>query len=245
MNCDAATRCSTDADCSEGQICGSACTTVGTDPGNMAEIQKATFGGQVGAPYVIGGCHMDDFDCIQGEWTHMRHKNSGAFHASDYNSMICRCTDENGDDVKPVGELCNPCNGPDCHDPTYPGPEPRPAPANVACFSGVGLYNPSSGHRQISVAFRVEVEDRGEPGGGQNAGNLDDVYRIRIWIPTGSETAVGLAESACCSNSITEVVTAIGLPDINDGGNLIHGNLQIHPLTGNPNNPPNGTCPLP
>ena len=30
-------------------------------------------------------------------------------------------------------------------------------------------------------------------------------------------------------------------PDINDGGNLIHGNLQIHPQTGNPNN--NSTCP--
>jgi len=37
-------------------------------------------------------------------------------------------------------------------------------------------------------------------------------------------------------------VGAIGLPSVNDGGNLTHGNLQIHPQTGNPTN--NDTCPL-
>jgi hypothetical protein len=218
-----------------------------TDPASPAEIEKATFGGQVGAPYVIGGCNLDDFDCIQGQWTHMRHSRKGTFHASEYNSMVCRCTDADGNDVLPVGQLCNPCQGPDCHDPTYPGPEPRPAPANVACFSGKGLWKPTNGRREIPVAFRVEVEDRGEPGAGQNA-NLEDVYRIRIWIPTVPQSqqdaeATRLAVAACCTNAIADVVTAIGVPSVNDGGNLTHGNLQIHPQTGNPNN--NNTCPLP
>jgi hypothetical protein len=222
----------------------SACTT---DPTTEAEIQKATFGGQVGAPYVIGGCNLDNFDCIQGEWTHMRHNGKGTFHASEYNSMICRCVDAEGNDVLPVGQLCNPCHGPDCHADDYPGPEPRPAPANVACFSGKGLWKPTPGRRQIPVAFRVEWEDRGEPGAGQNAGNLEDVYRIRIWIPNVSpnkqdDEATRLAVAACCSNTVDQVVSAIGLPDVNDGGNLTHGNLQIHPQTGNPNN--NSTCPV-
>jgi len=66
---------------------------------------------------------------------------------------------------------------------------------------------------------------------------------MRIWIPSGSETAVGLAEAACCASSIDDVVAAIGLPDIEDGGNLVHGNLQVAPQTGHPEN--SGACPLP
>jgi hypothetical protein len=222
-------------------------STCTTDPTTGAEIEKATFGGQVGAPYVIGGCNLDDFDCIQGQWTHMRHSRKGTFHASDYNSFVCRCTDADGNDVLPVGQLCNPCQGPECHDPEYPGPEPRPAPANVACFSGKGLWRATNGRREVPVAFRVEIEDRGEPGAGSNA-NLEDVYRIRIWIPQVPQNqqdaeATRLAVEACCTNSVTDVVDSIGLPNVNDGGNLTHGNLQIHPQTGNPNN--NNTCPLP
>jgi hypothetical protein len=223
----------------------SECTT---DPATGAEIAKATFGGQVGAPYVIGGCNLDNFDCIQGEWTHMRHNRKGTFHASEYNSMICRCTDADGNDVLPVGQLCNPCHGPECHADDYPGPEPRPAPANVACFSGKGLWRPTAGRREVPVAFRVEWEDRGEPGAGQNAGNLEDVYRIRIWIPDVPQNqqdaeATRLAVLACCTNTVDQAISSIGrLPDVNDGGNLTHGNLQIHPQTGNPTN--NDTCPL-
>ena len=173
---------------------------------------------------------MDDFDCIQGEWTHMRHSKSGTFHAMDYNSMVCQCVDANGTPVGTTGHLCNPCHGSDCHDPNYPGPEPRPAPANVACFSGKGLWYPTNGRRSIPVAFRVEVEDRGEPGAGNNAGNLEDDYRIRIWIPTVPQNqqdaaATALAEASCCTNSITDTISMIrvlgtassdGLPDIND-----------------------------
>jgi hypothetical protein len=196
-----------------------------TDPNILAEIQRATFGGQVGAPFGLVGCH-DDFDSIQGSWTHIRHKHRGTFHASDYNSLVCGCDDGAGGPGVLDGNLCNP------GDPET-GPEPRPAPANIACFTGVGNYNRTNGRRTILVAFRVEVEDRGEPGAGRNAGNLEDVYRIRIWIPTNSEDAVELADAACCTNPTPDIRP----PDVSDGGNLIHGNLQIHPPTGNPTNP--------
>src|SRR6185295_3890620 len=95
---------------------------------------------------------------------------------------------------------------------------------------------PTAGRRSIPVGFRVEIEDRGEPGGGNNAGNLDDVYRIRIWFGSSTADAVAKAEAACCQNDIASVIGNIGPPNVLDGGNLIHGNLQIHKLTGNPNN---------
>jgi hypothetical protein len=196
-----------------------------TDPSILAEIQRASFGGQVGAPFGLVGCH-DDFDQIQGEWTHLRHKHRGSFHAADYNSLVCGCDDGEGGPGNLDGNLCNPGD-------REPGPEPRPAPANIACWTGVGDYNPTNGRRTIRVAFRVEVEDRGEPGAGQNAGSLEDVYRIRIWIPTHSEDANVLANLACCTNEVPD----IRLPNVSDGGNLIHGNIQIHPPTGNPTNP--------
>ena len=196
-----------------------------TDPNLLAEIQRATFGGQVGAPFGIVGCH-DDFDQIQGQWTHLRHKRRGSFHASDYNSLVCGCDSGDGAGFGGLdGTLCNPGD-----DET--GPEPRPAPANIACFTGVGNYARNGGRRTVQVAFRVEVEDRGEPGAGRNAGNLEDVYRIRIWIPTNQEDVNDLAAAACCTIPNPDIRT----PDVTDGGNLIHGNLQIHPATGNPNN---------
>ena len=90
-------------------------------------------------------------------------------------------------------------------------------------------------------------------------------YEIRIWIPGTCSNAPGthcntnqqcnapgfcrtddaqtLAEAACCDKTVDQVITDIGLPNVFDGGNLIHGNLQIHPQTGNPNN--NSTCPIP
>src|SRR5207247_9231105 len=107
-----------------------------TDPNAFAEIEKATFAGQVAAPRVIDGCQMDTFQCIEGQWTHVRGHRRGTLHASDYNSMICRCVDAEGNDLLPVGQLCNPCSGPGCPDPNDPLPEPRPAPATGASFSG-------------------------------------------------------------------------------------------------------------
>ena len=99
-------------------------------------------------------------------------------------------------------------------------------------MTGVGNYNRNNGRRTIRVAFRVEVEDRGEPGAGRNAGNLEDVYRIRIWIPTNQEDVNELADAGVLHEPVPDIRT----PDVSDGGNLIHGNLQIHPPTGNPNN---------
>jgi hypothetical protein len=140
--------------------------------------------------------------------------------------MVCKCDVGDGTVVDGVcGDRVN-------------GPTPPAAPANLACFTGTALWNPTAGHRSLPVAFRVEIEDRGEPGGGNNAGNLDDVYRIRIWFASSSTDAQTKAEAACCANSITEVTQNIGLADVMDGGNLIHGNLQIHKLTGNHTNLP-------
>jgi hypothetical protein len=223
--------CDSDSDCQQNEEC-RFCTTDGDNA--SAAIYKATFGGQVGAPFVIPGCHQND-ECVQGNWTHQRHKKHGSLHGPSFYNMVCRCEQADGA-LTPPGTLCNECSGAGCHDPDYPGPEPRPAPANIACFTGTALWNPTSGRRTLNVAFRVEIEDRGEPGGGNNAGNLEDVYRIRIWYADDATEAAELADAACCLNDIASVTTNIGLPNIIDGGNLVHGNLQIHPRTGNPNN---------
>jgi hypothetical protein len=89
------------------------------------------------------------------------------------------------------------------------------------------------------VAFRVEVEDRGEPGAGSNAGTLEDVYRRRVWVPQGAETVDQLAASVCCTVPNEQLETPCGPPDhfrcpeVDDGGNLTRGNLQIHPMPPN------------
>jgi len=91
------------------------------------------------------------------------------------------------------------------------------------------------------VAFRVEVEDRGEPSVGTNADDTCDVMRIRIWIPTTSENVKLLADGACCTHDVP-VGQAARAPNIDDGGNLLHGNIQIHPELPNTQD---GTCPVP
>src|SRR5262249_37967681 len=96
----------------------------GLDTNESAEDTTARFGGQVGAPCGCIGC-FDTYDDIQGNWEHPRKSKKGNFHAQDYNSLVCGC------DGVFDGKLCNPGNRP-------PGPEPRKAPANMACFSGVG-----------------------------------------------------------------------------------------------------------
>ena len=202
------------------------CTFCTTDPNGGAQIEKATFGGQVGAPYVIPGCHLNA-ECVQGNWTHQRHKKHGSLHAPEFYNVVCDC--DNGDGTSTPGV---------CGD-RETGPEPPVAPANKICFTGTALWRPTAGRREIPVAIRVEIEDRGEPGGGNNAGNLDDVYRMRIWFGSSTADAVEKAEAACCDFDIGSVISNIGFPNVLDGGNLIHGNLQIHKLTGNPtNNPP-------
>ena len=108
----------------------------------------------------------------------------------------------------------------------------------MACFSGLGDYNPSNGKKTVTVAFRVEVEDRSEPGAGKVA--ADDLYRIRIWIPGQSESPEVLAAMACCT--VSDANLTIRTPNIDDGGRIIHGNIQIHPPL---NHTLNGVCPVP
>jgi hypothetical protein len=184
---------------------------------------KATGGGQVGAPCGCIGC-FDDFDHIQGSWQHSRKKKQGSMHALDFSSLVCGCDADAG------GPLPGKFDGVICGD-RDTGPLPRPAPANLACFTGVGDFSETgTGKKTERVAFRVEVEDRGEPGAGTNSGPSEDVYDIRIWRPTGNETVKTLVDAICCRKSTAQAVADAGRqPDIFDGGNLIHGNLQIHP----------------
>jgi hypothetical protein len=194
----------------------------GVDLEDFADISVAYHGGQVGAPCGCIGC-FDQFDHVQGQWQHQRKKQKGNFHARDYNSLVCGC------DGVLDGNLCGDRDT---------GPLPRPAPANIACFSGKG--NLKRGGRSIEAAFRVEVEDRGEPGAGENSDPTPDVYRMRIWVPKGQETIEGLALGACCTNG-EPTGQAARQPEIDDGGDVLKGNIQIHPQI-----PAHiGECPVP
>lgn len=121
------------------------------------------------------------------------------------------------------------------------GPEPRHAPANKICFSGLGDYALTKGKRaKQSVVFRVDIEDRGEPGNSQAIGsagkpNPPDRYRMRIWFTNGLNAAQVLALrcQVACRDPLMESVCA-PCPDIDDGGDLNDGNRQIHPPTGAP-----------
>src|SRR5207245_8814541 len=113
-------------------------------------------------------------------------------------------------------------------------------PANTLCFSGPGNYALTNGKRDTrSVVFRVDVEDRSEPGG-TNGPPPPDRYRIRIWF-VDADTSAGmtLRQEVACADATTEELTAtsasVPTPVIDDGGDLIRGNQQIHP-------PLNTTC---
>jgi hypothetical protein len=194
----------------------------------------ATHGGQVGAPIGVATPFTADSPCIAGEWTHVRHIRKGLdgnFHARSFDSLECACLPcpENPDAPGVVGSLCNP-------DDRICGPEPRRAPANKICFSGPGDYAMTNGKRAgRSVVFRVDVEDRSEPGG-TNGPPPPDRYRMRIWF-VGPDTSDGLTlrQAVACADPTTETITA-PTPDIDDGGDLFRGNQQIHP-------PLNKTCP--
>jgi hypothetical protein len=214
------------------------------------DVTKATGGGQVGAPCGCIGC-FDQFDNIKGNWEHSRKKKQGSFKATDFNSLTCGCecdgtcdtsghctnspstsctADKDCSQLSSIdGGLCNAGN-------RICGPEPRKAPANLACFSGTGTYSETGTKKTEPVAFRVEVEDHGEPGAGTNSDATDDEYRIWIYRLQGSETVKSLAVSICCHNPDTDSANPANeefgagrTADIFDGGNLIHGNLQIHP----------------
>jgi len=150
---------------------------------------------------------FDQFNLVQGNWQHDQKKKKGKFQSTDYNSLMCGC-----DGV---------FNGQTC---------PGGTVGNSACFSGTGTLNPTgTGKKLTTVAFRTEVEDDGEAG-------TNDFYRMRIWIPTGAETVKQLAAGACCTNA-SPTGQAGRAPDIDEGGNLLHGNIQVKPQ-------PQG-CPVP
>jgi hypothetical protein len=236
------------------------------------DVRYVTHGGQVGAPF---GRQTDnpgtpyvefdpDSDCIHGRWTHVRHMKGGLqgnFHATTFDSLMCACLDytTNRGNLTPApnpkfGELCNADSKKG-----GPGPEPRPASANKITFTGVGNYANPNGRRQGRVVlFRVDIEDRSEPGGYHPGGQKapPDRYRIRLWELTevelrqlndpadqlcdmrraiaASTDNVWQTDGAMDLNTGKPVangtaVFGIRAPNVDDGGALTHGNHQLHP----------------
>jgi hypothetical protein len=192
----------------------------------------------------------------------------GNFHARFFDTLHCICLGP---------EFCDPTCEPDAtgkyqlgttnnnvcnpNDHKIAGPQPRKAPANKIVFTGVGDWADPNGRREgRSVLFRVDIEDRSEPGGYHPGGAKDpaDRYRIRIWVLTDAEcarlSADGLLDfrnciAACNGIQYRDGVFAadlqnhcggpgtltfpggcpVRLPDIDDGGEMEHGNHQIHP----------------
>jgi hypothetical protein len=245
------------------------------------EVRYVTHGGQVGAAFGVAGapdCAADtgfNNECIRGEFQHVRHIKGGlrgTFHAAgngnehDFDSLMCACLPcAHSDTASPFGG-CHPDDrcyaGEDgqvnglCHPgERLCGPEPRKAPSNKICFSGVGDYTMSNGKKtEASVVFRVDLEDRGEPGNAHALGhaankmNPPDRYRMRMWFITGDPDSAAnkaLRATVACRASgngspLCEILpatldclgTATPAPDIDDGGDLDRGNRQIHPNTG-------------
>jgi hypothetical protein len=107
------------------------------------------------------------------------------------------------------------------------------------------------------VLFRVDIEDRSEPGNSHAGGSTapHDRHRIRIWILTDAELArlnnpndrlLDFRRAIACSPGSTALsdgavgpdrkpvplgtaVFGVRAPDIDDGGVMNHGNHQIHP----------------
>ena len=201
-------------------------------------VIDATHGGQVGASVGVATPFTPDSACIKGEWTHVRHvrpRLRGNFHARSFDSLDCACLPCAGDPGSgTVTEgLCNAGD-------RICGPEPRRAPDNAICFSGLGDYTMTKGRRNRRTAvFRVDIQDHSEPGGSQSGGGAanppPDRYRIRLWFVNAGDEAIALRMAVSCNNPAgrgagNEVVDAsAGSPDIDDGGDLTTGNHQIHP----------------
>jgi hypothetical protein len=198
------------------------------DPNTLAEITKAQFAGQVGAPCGCFGC-FDKFDpklaSVQGNWSHKRKNKGGSMHAKTFNSLVCDCLGGNSGPGTP------------CLDAEHPLTE-----ADHICITGVADFIPDSGNKKpIPVAFRFEATDHGEPG-------RADFYEMHILKPSGQLTVAAVAKAICCTKPYVQPgnTTAIA----NDSGNLVTGNIQIHPALkrslAEECPPPDGVCePLP
>jgi hypothetical protein len=210
-------------------------------------------GGQVGAALSDETPWTPADKCISGEWQHNRHLTGGSLvgvlHASgnrsvhQFDSLLCACLPcpENLGAVGVVGNVCNPGD-------KICGPDPRHAPANKICFSGVGDYTFSNGPRTVKAVFRVDIEDRSE-GNSASSTLPPDRYRIRIWVldpscgrdpnPDSSANMALRFGASADPNKIVVLSTtedlkvpSIAPPDIDDGGDMVQGNHQIHPSTG-------------
>jgi hypothetical protein len=224
------------------------------------DARFVTHGGQVGAPYgdttcVVVSNPLDGNPCIHGRWTHVRHGtagNVGNFHARRYDTLASACLDTNvgPGGVYGAGTIVNGVCNPGDRD-SGPG-QPRAA-ANKIVFTGVGDWAPQSGRRQPqTVLFRVDIEDRGEPGGSHPRGSHapPDRYRIRIWVlsdlelqqlqgsgPDSRLTAFRTAIAACNGLGVRDgadvpngaAAFGVRAPEIDDGGELQRGKHQIHP----------------
>jgi hypothetical protein len=245
-------------------------------------VRYVTHGGQVGAPVANKVCTVtEEFflgnPCIHGRWTHVRHMQGGLrgnFHARYYDTLNCACLDTNttlvvtnvvGVNGAPNQTYANLVYGAGtsvdgvCGNRNI-GPLPRPAGANKIAFTGVGDWADPNGRRAPrATLFRVDIEDRGEPGnshalgngnGNSKKGRVPDRYRIRIWVLSNAELAqlrggsgdrylldFRNAISACIGLNVQDGATVpngtavfgVRAPDIDDGGELEHGNHQIHP----------------
>jgi hypothetical protein len=185
-----------------------------TSPNGLT-IKKITHGGQLGAPFSQMDCGaVLGNPCIRGQWSHIRHYEGSAnprdvidmdFHSTTpkgvYDSLFCACLGccdpETGAFIPPTlgpkvhkFQICNPDDHKVC------GPMPRPAPANVIIWSGVGKVTPtddvggSRAAQQEWVIFRIYIEDRSEPGGAHPGGAVEpaDIYCFQAW-KTGIKTS--------------------------------------------------------
>jgi hypothetical protein len=227
-----------------------------------SDARFVTHGGQVGAPLGDHNCSVAPGPvaanpCIRGQWTHVRHGNGnedGTFHARLFDTINCACLDTNDGAGGVYGSgtvtngVCNP-------DDRIAGPEPRRAPANRIAFTGIGQWSQRhSDQGSLPVLFRVDIEDRGEPGGSHPGGGKPppDRYRIRIWVLSATELSELLGAgpdshlvnfrnsiSACNGINVRDgadvpngtAVFGVRAPDIDDGGVLQRGNHQIHPAS--------------
>jgi hypothetical protein len=256
-----------------------------TSPNGLT-IKKITHGGQLGAPFAQMDCGaILGNPCIRGQWQHTRHYEGKAnprdvfdmdFHSQtpkgQYDSLSCAClgccVPADGTNtfvdafIGPLHpnqkfSLCNPDDHKVC------GPQPRPSPANAIIWSGIGKVTPVddvTGSRPAQaewVVFRVYIEDRSEPGGGQPGGAVEpaDIYCFQAW-KTGikiskkpdfsviaADFRMALGQANCdfltALQSGAQPIGTLPSPevmgltaDIQDCGPLYDGNHQIHPATG-------------
>jgi hypothetical protein len=238
------------------------------------DVRFVTHGGQVGSPAGNATTFDPDSACIRGSWEHVRHTKGGRranFHAKSFDSLLCACLGEGSEPGIVIDGICNPDdkkNG--------LGPLPRKAPANKITFSGVGDYTcQKGGRRPRACLFRVDIEDRSEPGGFHPGGAKDpaDRYRIRMWVLTAEEKAAldgavnslndpglcnfrraiaatptnthltdGAVDASGDAVPLGTPVFGVRRPDVDDGGEMQHGNHQIHPGH-KPCTKPTHTCP--